>query len=350
MTESILILMHVEGPPTGLPKISFEVLGAALELANQLGAPLDIGLIGENVVSAADSLAACGARRILGVEGTDFATSRFASDAAAAQALSLATTPSLILAPGTPRFVRAIPSLAYRLHGQVDTHITSVNAADGAIVANRWFYRQRLEGLFHRDTRPWILLLDSGCHEPWRGEPSKANLKSVEVSLPSESSRTTVTGIRVPRTNTQTIRPDAELLFVAGAGWTKKQSDGKVHPEEAERLILDFLKEADASLGGSKSLVDQSGENQAVLGFMTHMNQVGQTGSTPRHSKGLSSCCHGEEPHVVGWRFINERRAINLDPNCGWARGKADVLYVADAFQVMERVNALLAERVAVAK
>ena len=42
------------------------------------------------------------------------------------------------------------------------------------------------------------------------------------------------------------------------------------------------------------------------------------------------------------WRFINERRAVNLDPNCGWARGKADVLYVADAFEVMKELNALL--------
>ena len=40
--------------------------------------------------------------------------------------------------------------------------------------------------------------------------------------------------------------------------------------------------------------------------------------------------------------FISERRAINLDPNCGWARGKADVLYVADAFAVMEQLNHLL--------
>jgi hypothetical protein len=36
-------------------------------------------------------------------------------------------------------------------------------------------------------------------------------------------------------------------------------------------------------------------------------------------------------------------RAINLDANCGWARGKADVLYVADAFSVMRDVNRLLA-------
>lgn len=93
------------------------------------------------------------------------------------------------------------------------------------------------------------------------------------------------------------------------------------------------------------TLVEQSGENQAVLAFMTHLNQIGQTGATSRHPKGLSTCCPGEEPHVVGWRFIHERRAINLDPNCGWARGKADVLNVALAFQVMTKLNELLSEK-----
>jgi len=112
--------------------------------------------------------------------------------------------------------------------------------------------------------------------------------------------------------------------------------------EEAQRLILGVLHGAQASLGGSKSLVDLSGEGEAVLPFMTHLNQVGQTGSTPRHQKGLSTCCHGEEPHVVGWRFVTERRAVNLDPNCGWSRGKADVVYVADAFAVVRELNRLL--------
>ena len=108
-------------------------------------------------------------------------------------------------------------------------------------------------------------------------------------------------------------------------------------------MIHGFLQLSRASLGSSKSLVDQGGEGQAVLSFLSHLNQVGQTGATPRHPKGLSTCCHGEEPHTVGWRFIAERRAISLDPNCGWARGKADVLYVADAFAVMGKVNELLA-------
>ena len=38
-----------------------------------------------------------------------------------------------------------------------------------------------------------------------------------------------------------------------------------------------------------------------------------------------------------------EPRRQGRGAECGWARGKADVLYVADAFAVMEKVNALLA-------
>ena len=86
-------------------------------------------------------------------------------------------------------------------------------------------------------------------------------------------------------------------------------------------------------------MVDLSTEGTAVLPFLSHLHQIGQTGATPHHPKGLATCCHGEEPHTVGWRFIKERRAINSDTNCGWAHGKADVLYVADAFEVMAKVN-----------
>ena len=79
-------------------------------------------------------------------------------------------------------------------------------------------------------------------------------------------------------------RPDAKLLFVAGAGWTKKQPDGQVHVAEAGELILKFLR-AGASLGSTKSLVDQGGEGNSVLPFLTHLNQIGrpaQRRATPR--------------------------------------------------------------------
>ena len=356
MSQSILFLAHVSEAGNTLPKISYEVLGAALKLTKQLGARLTIGLIGSDVAAAADAVAAAGADRILAVAGPDFATARYASDAAAAEALCRAAGAELILAPATSRFMRVLPGVAHRLKGCVDTHVTALeaNTIDGELHATRWHYRQRIEAVIRRDARPWIVLLESGCEAAWAdtertGAPAAAKVEEIPVTLPKAATRTVVSGIRAPKSDAQTIRPDANLLLVAGAGWTKKQADGKTHVDQAETLILDFLRASGASLGGSKSLVDQSGdqsgESQAVLGFMTHLNQVGQTGATPRHPKGLSTCCHGEEPHVVGWRFINERRAVNLDPNCGWARGKADVLYVADAFEVMAKLNALLGQR-----
>lgn len=341
--ETILFLAHTEADHS-LAKPALEALASAKTLASALsGSPLVVGLIGENVANAANQVASCGAAKFLGVAGADFAQSRYATDAAAAEALCRAAQATLVIAPATLRLNRVLAGVAQRLGGRTDTHVSAVSAANGAVSVNRWYYRQRMEAVLQRTQRPWFILLDPGSQPAWQGQAGTASVESVPVSLSPAHQRTTVVGLRAPSADAQTIRPDAALLFVTGAGWTKKQADGQAHAKEAEELILGFLKGARASLGSSKSLVDLGGEGQAVLSFLTHLNQVGQTGSTPRHPKGLATCCHGEEPHTVGWRFIGERRAVNLDPNCGWARGKADVLYVADAFAVMRKVNELLA-------
>lgn len=338
--EKILFLTHTD-KAGALPRAALEVLGAAARLAKDLGgAPLTVGLVGGDLQSAADSIAGCGAEKFLAVSGDEFTVSRYATDAAAAEALVRKSEATLVVVPASSRFSRTMPGVAQRVDGRIDTHVTGFEIEDGSPLIERWYYRQRMVARLSRERRPWFVLIDSGVFEAAEGLSGSATLENVAVEQPA--TRTRVVGEQAATAEAQTIRPDAELLFVAGAGWTKKQADGQSHLPEAEQLILDFLGGSQASLGSSKSLVDQSGEGQAVLSFMSHMNQVGQTGSTPRHPKGLATCCHGEEPHVVGWRFIKERRAVNLDPGCGWAQGKADVLYVADAFEVMAKVNELI--------
>jgi electron transfer flavoprotein alpha subunit len=340
--EKVLLLVHSDQNGS-LPKAAFEAVSASKSLTCKLKeSAWTIGLIGADVRQAASSIAACGAGRFLAVEGEEFQHPRYATDAAAAEALARKAEATLVLAPATSRWMRALPGVAQRLGGRVDTHISAIDVTDGALTVDRWYYRQRIEATLSRTARPWVILLDPGCAPAWTGPAAGVSVEPVEVDVSETLRRTAVEGTQAPQAGVQTIRPDAELLFVAGAGWTKKQQDGQVHAPEASELIMDFIRKAQASLGSSKSLLDLAGEGQAVLPFLTHLHQVGQTGSTPRHPKGLATCCHGEEPHVVGWRFINERRAVNTDPNCGWARGKADVLYVADAFEVMRRLNELL--------
>ena len=337
--ETILLLTHTD--ETGaLPKSALEALSGARTLAAGLGGSLVIGLYGGQIQPAADALAGAGASKIIGVAGADFAQPRYATDAAAAEALAKAAGATIVVTPATSRASRVMAGVTARLGGRIDTHVTEIAVEGGAPVIKRWYYRQRMEAAIQRAQRPWVLTVDPGSMAPAEVAPGSAAVEAIAVAVPA--TRTTVTGIQAPPADEQTIRPEAKLLLVAGAGWTKSQADGKPHVDVAAREIMGFLTKTKASLGSSKSLVDQSGSGQAVLPFLTHMNQIGQTGATPRHPKGLATCCHGEEPHVVGWRFVNERRAVNLDAGCGWAHGKADVLYVADAFEVMTKVNALL--------
>lgn len=340
--ETILFLAHTEADGT-LSKPALDALSAAVSIRTGLaGSGFIVGLIGEQVAPAANQIAGCGASKFIAVSGAEFAQSRYASDAAAAEAVVKAASATVVIAPATSRANRVLPGVAQRLGGRVDTHAAGLAVADGKVSVTRWYYRQRMEAVVQRTARPWIILVEAGSQPTWQGASGTASVEAIAVALPDACKRTTVVSVRAPAADAQTIRPDADLLFVTGAGWTKKQADGQAHVKEAEELIRGFLNKTRASLGSSKSLVDLGGEGQAVLPFLTHLNQIGQTGATPRHPKGLSTCCHGEEPHTVGWRFINERRAISLDANCGWARGKADVLYVADAFAVMKKVNELI--------
>lgn len=331
--EKILVIVAPDVGRDDLSKTNLEALSAAQTLAKSLGAPLAVGLIGDAAV--------CGPQ-LAGIEGAAFAATvaepAYSADVAAGVALAKAAEASIVLLPATARLGRAAAGIAARLGGKVDAELASVVAKDGGVEAARWYYRQRIAATFARTERPWVATLGSGIAPAFAASGSAPGFTAVAVE---GTVRSKVVGLKTVSGDAQTIRPEAEVLFVAGAGFCKKQADGGTRIKEAEALILDFLNAAQASLGSSKSLVDQSGDGD-VISFLTHLHQVGQTGATPRHAKGLAACCHGEEPHTVGWRFVNERRAVNLDAGCGWAQGKADVLYVADAFELMKAVNDLL--------
>lgn len=335
MSETILCLIpsSLDG---SFDKHALECLTAAEQLKSALSAQLVVGTWGS--AQPDPSIGSIGASAYLHVDGDAFNQARYATDSAAAEAIAKQCGATVIIAPANSRIQRILSGVAQRMGGTVDTHATGIEAESGKIIVSRWYYRQRMLAKLVRSARPCFVSVESGCFPVHTANGSCSFQK---ISVPA-GSRTTVKDVLSSTGGDQTIRPDAELLFVAGAGWTKKQADGTLQHKKAEDLILSFINKRKASLGSSKSMVDLSSEGQEVLSFLTHMHQIGQTGATPRHSKGLSTCCHGEEPHAVGWRFVQERRAINLDPNCGWAHGKADVLYVADAFQVMERINAKL--------
>ena len=164
--ENILLLAHTEADGS-LGKAGLEALAAAVAM----GSAVTVGLVGEAAQVAADQIAGCGAARFLAVTGEAFGEQRYATDAAAAEALCRAADCQIVVAAGTSRWSRALPGVAYRLGGRVDTHATSLALAGGAPAVTRWFYRQRMEAVLSRTQRPWVVLLDPGCVAPWSGAP-----------------------------------------------------------------------------------------------------------------------------------------------------------------------------------
>ena len=247
----------------------------------------------------------------------DTLSGTYAKDAAALANAVKTSGADVVLLPGTSAVRRSAAGAAMRAGAEIDTNVVDASLVGDAVTVQKWAYRQRILTSFTRAAKPWVIVTDPSLFGEICGK-----LGTTAEALPAcadAETRTVQNGLEAAAGGGEsTIRPDAELLFVAGAGWTKKQADGAVHLDEAAKTITGFISKSGASLGSSKSLVDMP-EAAEKFTFMSHMNQVGQTGATPRHKKGLSTCCHGEEPHVVGWRFISERRAVNLDANYGWA-------------------------------
>ena len=339
MSETILVIVTV-GENGSATKHDLECVGLGKSLGEATGGGFSIGVIGGDTSAVVRELNGLGADKVYSVSGEAYSVSRYKTDAFAAQSIATEAGATIVLGAAGIRWNRIAAGVAQRLEGVFDSQVTAAAVDAGTVSIDRWFYRQRMKGTLSRSKRPWVLTVSAGASQPAASTGGESEVIQLNPFAPQSS--TTVKGVQAAEGDSQTIRPEADVLLVAGAGWTKKQADGAVHGKEAEELILGFMDKADASLGSSKSLVDLGSEGQQVLSFLTHLHQIGQTGATPRHPKGLSTCCHGEEPHAVGWRFINERRAISLDANCGWAHGKADVLYVADAFEVMKHVNAML--------
>src|ERR1035437_7826027 len=155
--ETILLLAHTEADGS-LAQSAREALHAARPLNKALaGSNLFVGLVGESLQAAADSIAACPATKYFGVAGAEFSQSRYSSDAAAAEAICKAASATVVVAPATSRWNRVLSGVAQRFGGRADTHVTGVAESGGKPAINRWFYRQRMEGTLTRTQRPWVI-------------------------------------------------------------------------------------------------------------------------------------------------------------------------------------------------
>ena len=133
---------------------SLEAVTAGKELASRLSAALTIGIVAVDATSSAAAIGSA-ASRVLAVSGEAFAQARYATDAAACEALYRAAEATVVLAPSSSRFARVAAGVTHRLGGVIDTHISAIGGS-ASIEATRWFYRQRIEAVLSAREAPVV--------------------------------------------------------------------------------------------------------------------------------------------------------------------------------------------------
>ncbi len=314
MTTVLAVLEQRDG---ALRKVSHEVLSAARQLADQLGATVDALICGAGPVAGADQLGRFGADRVLVATHADFALYNPDGIAATAQAAAAGHAAVLFAATATGRDLA--PRVAAKLGVALATDVTALAVEGGKVVASRPMYAGKILARVRLDATPALVSLRPNTTPV----VESARAGAVEAfPVPAFTQRVRVTGIKAPA---------SAALDVAEAPVVVSGGRGMKEPEQFK--LLEDLAAAfgDAAVGASRAVVD--------AGWREHGAQVGQTGKTVSPNLYIAVGISGAIQHLAGMRTAKTIVAINRDKDAPIFK-VADYGIVGDLFEIVPRLTA----------
>ena len=315
----VLVLGEVSGGE--LRPTTFELIGAALELAGQGAGPVSVALIDAEAEAHAAALNVAGVQEILLVSSPH---ERFEAHVAecALSALVQAHPPAVVLGAHTSDSLAFAPAVAARLRMGFATDVTAVRWQAEEVVARRDAYGERLIAeLDFPGKETVLLLLRSGAFAPCAGNGGSASSGPFEVEL-SASARTERVELREAPAGEVDIA-EADFLLSIGRGVRSAE-----RVPELERL---------AGLMGAT--LAASGP-PAEAGWVAKTRKVGQSGRkvTPRVYLALG--ISGAPQHLAGMSKARTIVAVNSDPEARIFE-VADYGAVADLFEIAAELERL---------
>ena len=147
----------------------------------------------------------------------DTLSGTYAKDAAALANAVKSSGADVVLLPGTSAVRRSAAGAAMRAGAEIDTNVVDASLAGDAVTVQKWAYRQRILTSFTRAAKPWVIVTDPSLFGEICGK-----LGASAEALPAcgnVETRTVQNGLQAASGGGEsTIKPDAELLFVAVGG------------------------------------------------------------------------------------------------------------------------------------
>ena len=295
-----------------LRDVSFELVTAGRELADELGSELAVAVIGGDVGGFADELNREGVDTIYTVaEGEEFNHGVYTQ---AVGQLHADLDPTALLLPNSVNGLDYAPALAERSGLPLVTDVIGFEGGD-AVEVTREQYGGKVETTYDIDADQYALTIRP-AEWPTADAAGDATIEAFEVDIDHDALGSTVNGFEEAAGGDVDIT-EADVLVSIGRG---------IEDEENLPLVEELADALGATLSSSRPIVDN--------GWLPQNRQVGQSGKVVTPDVYIAVGISGAVQHVAGMKGADTIIAINTDPNAP-IYDIADYGIVDDLFEVV---------------
>ena len=309
MSDVLAVADHRRGD---LRDVSYEIITAGRELADETGGDLHLAVISGTVDDFADKLNREGVDAVHTVDhGEEFNHDVYAQ---VVTQLYDELAPQYVLTPNSVNGLDYAPAVANELDLPVVTDTIDLEADGETLVATREMYGGKVETTTELEGDAVVTI--RGAEWPAAEGTGDAAIEAFDADIDEDTVGSTVTGFEEVGGGDVDIS-EAELLVSVGRG---------IEEEENLPLIEALVEATDATLSSSRPIVDN--------GWLPKNRQVGQSGKVVTPDVYIAIGISGAVQHVAGMKGSDTIVAINTDPNAP-IMDIADYAIVDDLFDVV---------------
>lgn len=295
-----------------LRDVSFELITAGRELADEHGTDLAVAIIGGEIDGFADRLNRDGVDTIYTVaEGEEFNHGVYAQSI---EQLHAELDPIALLMPNSVNGLDYAPAIAGTLDVPLVTDVIDLEGGE-VVSVTREQYGGKVETTYDIGAERYALTIRP-TEWPPAESAGEAAVEPFEVNIDEGAIGSTVTGFEEAAGGDVDIT-EADVLVSVGRG---------IGEEENLPLVEALAETLGATLSSSRPIVDS--------GWLPQNRQVGQSGKVVTPDVYIAIGISGAVQHVAGMKGADTIIAINTDPNAP-IYDIADYGIVDDLFDVV---------------
>jgi electron transfer flavoprotein alpha subunit len=313
MTNKVLV--YIDQFNGAVPPASWEALGAARTLADQLGGGLAALLAGTQVQEAAGQAFQYGADAVFFADDPSLKDYRAEPFASLVSKVAKEQGAEVIVFPTTSRGRELAAMAAIDLNSGVMADVTALEVQGGKIIATRPVYAGKLLAKAFCEAKPQVITTRGRAFE--KPQPNAAHTGAatrVEAVVPESAIQTKV--MDYSQSQDGVSLTDAGVIVSGGrglannpaltppAGMDEKQAE-IWRAQQGFKLVGDLAAALGGAVGASRAAVD--------AGYIPYEHQVGQTGKVVSPDLYIACGISGAIQHQAGMRSSKVIVAINKD-------------------------------------